>query len=184
MIGNGKVGRRRAARRILLLAACAGVGCGLPQPGASPFAREEETPAWTVARFLQSAGRDDYDAMARLFGTRSGPVGGQGIPTKAARERMRVIAELLRHEGYTVHPPSAPLDADGVSRVGVDFQTSGGRVADVGFSAVRGPGGRWLIREIDLAALARGGVRSPREADAPGRAPPARPTPLRPIPDE
>jgi hypothetical protein len=108
-------------------------------------------PVLSVERFLQAANANDYDAMARLFGTPSGPIQGDRSEIEL---RMDAIARVLRHEDYRVVSESAvPGREVPTTRIGVDLTIAGERIPDVAFHVVQTEGGRWMVQEIDLEAI-------------------------------
>lgn len=58
-------------------------------------------PAMVVERFLRAANSDDLDTMARLFGTRAGPIAGRESQ-KNADDWMFALASVLRHTDYQI----------------------------------------------------------------------------------
>jgi hypothetical protein len=127
----------------------------------------------SLERFLAAANERDLVAMGRLFGTTDGPVSDTGstfgcmfkkmgswfggsscVKRQDVEVRMAAIAEILKHEDYTItREESVAGRMNEASRLWVDFTVSGVRVTDVPFVVVRGPGGQWLVEEIDLQRL-------------------------------
>ena len=112
--------------------------------------------------------------MARLFGTRHGPVedtgssfgcfwkkigsafGGQSCVKWADVElRMDAIAGILRHEDYQIASERSVAGAERETvRISVDMSLANGRtVRDVGFTVVVASGDRWLIEIIELEKI-------------------------------
>lgn len=58
-------------------------------------------PAMVVERFLRAANSNDLDTMARLFGTRAGPIAGRESQ-KNADDWMFALASVLRHTDYQI----------------------------------------------------------------------------------
>ncbi len=124
-----------------------------------------------VERFLQASNEGDVIAMARLFGTRDGPVydtgstfgcafkkigswfGGSSCTRKQDVEiRMDAIASILVHSDYRIVGENrvagrlAPTQ-----RVLVDMTNEQGvRIAGVPFVVVRAGDGQWLVEQVDL----------------------------------
>ena len=87
----------------LAAAALLAVGCGGPaarHPASDP-ALGGLAPALVVERFLQAANRSDLATMARLFGTRDGPVA-ERDPRAEVEQRMYALASILRHDDYAL----------------------------------------------------------------------------------
>lgn len=131
---------------LLLLAACAG--------GMRPPAGGAGAPAPTVAveRFLQLAGEREYLGMGWLFGTATGAVL-ERDPAAEVEQRMFALATLLQNEGYEVGTgTSVPGRVGAAQRFDVRLRR-GGREHSVPIVAVRGPGGRWLVEQVDVEAV-------------------------------
>ena len=161
---------KRSAIALLLLT---GVwGCASRTVTSSPLAAV--APALSGERFLQAANTRDLFAMARLFGTRQGPVedtggsfgcfwkkigsafGGQSCVKWADVElRMDAIAGILRHNDYQIASERLVAGAQSETiRIGVDMSLASGRtVRDVGFTVVVSSGDRWLIEIIELERI-------------------------------
>lgn len=128
-------------------------------------------PMLSVERFLQASNERDLHAMGSLFGTADGPIietGGAfgcafkkigswigiGERCRTLQEvelRMNAIAEILRHEDYSiVSEASVPGRVDPTHRVGVNLLIEGRDIRDVPFLVVKTHEGRWLVQEIDL----------------------------------
>ena len=131
-------------------------------------------PRLSVERFLQASNQRDLHAMAGLFGTADGAVIETGGPLGCAFKkmgswiglgnrcttlqevelRMDLIAEILRHEDYTIVSDSRmPGRKHPTTRIGVDLLINGRNVFDVPFLVVQTGGGRWLVENIDLAKV-------------------------------
>jgi len=115
-------------------------------------------PALTVERFLQAANARDLATMARLFGTRDGPIGDRER-RQEVELRMDVIAEILTHNDYQIVSEGPVPGADYPSRrIGVDLTlTSGVLVRDVGFILVSESATRWLVNVIDVVKITQAG---------------------------
>ena len=130
----------------------------------------------SVERFLQATNERDLHAMASLFGTSDGPVIDTGGSFGCAFKRMGswlglsdrcrtiqevelqmdVIAQILRHEDYTITSDSRVPGRDRpTTRVNVNFLINGRNIPDVPFLVVQTGEGRWLVEEIDLEKVTR-----------------------------
>lgn len=131
---------------MLLIAACAG---GLRPPPAGAGA---PAPAAAVERFLQLAGEREYLEMGWLFGTAEGAVLARD-PASEVEQRMFALATLLQNEGYEVGTgTSVPGRVGAAQRFEVRLRR-GERQHTVPLVAVRGPGGRWLVEQVDVEAI-------------------------------
>jgi hypothetical protein len=134
----------------------------------------------SLERFLQAANERDLEAMGRLFGTTGGPIidtgstfgcmfkkigswfgGSSCVKRRDVEVRLAAISDILRHEDYRVtREESVAGRMEEARRIWVDFTVNGAQVTSVPFVVVRGPGGQWLVEEIDLQRLmARSGRR-------------------------
>lgn len=105
-------------------------------------------PVLSVERFLQAVNAEDYDAMARLFGTVEGPIRGEATEIEL---RMATIAQILQHEDYRIDSERLEPGREEVTRrVGVDLTVAGRVIPDVAFLVVLTENGRWMVQEIDL----------------------------------
>lgn len=120
--------------------------------GASPLAGV--APVLSVERFLQAVNAEDYDAMARLFGTVQGPIRGEATEVEL---RMATIAQILRHQDYQIQSERLQPGRTAVTRrVGVDLTIDGRLIPDVAFLVVQTANGRWMVQEIDLEKVTGG----------------------------
>lgn len=158
-------------RRILLVASALLLG-GCTTTQTLPSGEVASVaPILSVERFLQASNNRDLDAMARLFGTEEGAlietggtlgcafkkmgswIGiGERCPTLQEVElRMDAIAQILRHQDYTVvseQPVAGRVHP--TSRIGVNLRINDDTVEDVPFIVVRTDQGRWLVEQIGL----------------------------------
>ncbi len=152
-----------------LLASCVST----PGPGSGEMAAV--APMLSVERFLQATNSQDFDTMARLFGTRSGTmVDQQGNTLSCAFRkigswfrlnracvqrtdvelRMNAIAMILQHDDYEIRTENrVPGRSHPTVRIGVDLLRGSNRFADVPFVVVQTSEGRWLVEEIGLESV-------------------------------
>jgi len=158
-------------RRQLILAALllSTVACASSTTGDDQMAAV--APMLSVERFLQAANARDLDAMARLFGTSSGPVAdtggtlgcafkkmgswiglGRACSTRQEVElRMDAIARILQHQDYRIVDESRVAGRTAPTRrIGVDLTFPDTTLSDVPFFVVESSEGRWLVEQIDL----------------------------------
>ena len=161
---------KRTAIALILLTAV--WGCAGSTRASGPMAAV--APALSVERFLQASNTRDLRAMARIFGTRDGPVedtgnsfacfwkkigsvfGGEScLKWSDVELRMDAIADILRHEDYAISSERMVAGSDvSMTRIGVDMSFPGQRsVQDVGFTVVLASGDRWLIQIIELEKI-------------------------------
>jgi hypothetical protein len=128
-------------------------------------------PALSVEGFLRAANARDLHGMGRIFGTEKGPIIDTGGPVGCAFKkmgswigigrscttlqevelRMDAIAQILRHEDYTLASESRVAGrVHPTTRIGVDLSVRGRTIRDVPFLVVRTKDGRWFIEQIGL----------------------------------
>ncbi len=161
---------KRTAIILLLLSVV--WGCSSNSVSRTPIAAV--APSLSVERFLQAANTRDLPAMARLFGTRNGPMGDTGssfgcfwkkigaafggqscVKWSEVELRMDAIAGILRHEDYQIAGERTVAGTNVQTIwIGVDMSFAGRReVPNVGFTVVLAGGDRWLIQIIELERI-------------------------------
>ena len=131
-------------------------------------------PSLSVESFLQAANTRDLPAMARLFGTKDGPMADTGssfgcfwkkigaafggdscVKWSDVELRMDAIAGILRHQDYRIASERTVAGMQvATERIGVDMSFGRGRdVSNVGFTVVLASGDRWLIQLIELEKI-------------------------------
>lgn len=128
----------------LLLAACGGTSTARG-PGSGPG--DGPAPQLTVERFLDSVSRNDWSAMAELFGTPEENISQRDGPERAERH-MQVLASLLRHQDFTVEGqrsvPGRPEAVSILVRINRDDEWFA-----VPFTVVPRNAGGWIIELIE-----------------------------------
>mgnify|MGYP003394737456 CR=1 FL=1 len=127
----------------------------------------------SVERFLQAANDRDVQAMGRLFGTSSGPLGdtggtfgcffkkigswfgGSACTRRVDVElRMDAIASVVQHQDYRIErEESVAGRTSPTRRVLVDLEIDGRQVSDAPFVVVQTGEGRWLVEEVPLEII-------------------------------
>jgi hypothetical protein len=115
-------------------------------------------PTMTIERFMRAVNQKDFLTMARLFGTRDGPIS-RTWPEKEVDDRMRLLAEVLRHNDYAIGQEDiVPGRRTEATQFTVNV-TVGQRRVPVPFVLVRSTQApEWLIETIAIDRLTRGGV--------------------------
>ena len=109
-------------------------------------------PALVVERFLQAANRSDLATMARLFGTRDGPVA-ERDPRAEVEQRMYALASILRHDDYALQGERLVPGRTGEAVQIVVRMRIGSRQVPVPFTVVRTERRGWLVEQIDIEAI-------------------------------
>jgi hypothetical protein len=109
-------------------------------------------PSLLVEQFLRASNAKDLDAMARLFGTKDGPVAGRW-PRDEIEKRMFVIATELMHEDFSVvGEQMVPGRGTDATRLMVKL-TKNSNNYNVPFTLVRYKDTNWLIEQIGIEVL-------------------------------
>jgi hypothetical protein len=135
---------------VLLFAGCVSKVESVPAVSPGPQ-RPEPTVAGAlvIEQFLRAVNAYDLDTMARLHGTVNGPIAGL-YPAAEVRDRMRVMAEILKHEDYSIlRTEIVPGRRDEASAVIVKMAV-GGRDIEVPYTLVWTHSRNWLIEKVDL----------------------------------
>jgi len=133
---------------LALLAACGGSRGSVPAGPTGAAA-----PAGAVERFLTLASAKNYREMGLVFGTREGTIY-RLDPSRQVEQRMYAIAEILKHERFTiVNEEQIPGRNGEAVRMTVNITNRGQRKA-VPFTVVRS-GTAWLVEQVDLERITR-----------------------------
>jgi hypothetical protein len=146
---HGSLRRRAlmAAGTALLLGACVSRVEG-PVPAApSPPRQPAVAGGLVIEQFLRAVNGNDLDTMARLFGTRQGPIV-QLYERKRVDEWMFALASVLKHDNYAIQGTQVvPGRRDEATEVIVKMNVRG-REVDVPYTLVWSDGKTWLIEKI------------------------------------
>ena len=127
----------------------------------------------SLERFLEASNARDIPTMGRLFGTTDGPImdtggtfgcmfkkigswfgGSSCVKKREVEVRLAAISDIVRFEDYRVtREESVAGRMDEARRIWVDFTVNQAQVTNVPFVVVKGPGGQWLVEEVDLQRL-------------------------------
>jgi len=109
-------------------------------------------PAMVVERFLRAANSNDLDTMARLFGTRDGPIA-QRESRKNADDWMFALASVLRHTDYQIlNEQIVPGRRQEATQLVVRLSIGELRY-DLPFTLVQSKDDGWLIENIPVDLL-------------------------------
>jgi hypothetical protein len=115
-------------------------------------ANSEVATALVIEQFLRAANSNDLDSMARLFGTRQGPVA-QRMSKEDADRWLFTIANVLHHDSYSIKAREiVPGRREEATLVVVTMKV-GTREVDVPWTLVFAESKTWLIEKIGLEAL-------------------------------
>jgi hypothetical protein len=140
---------------LVLLPACVTKPASSGSAGSA--AQAAVAPTMTIERFLRAVNQNDLDTMARLFGTREGPIT-RTWNQKEVDDRMVLLANVLRHSDYVIGPEElVPGRRDEATQFTVNM-VLGEKTVPVPFLLVRSAREpEWLIENIAIDRLTRGG---------------------------
>lgn len=139
-----------AAGSTLVTAACVNRVEQAPvPPRAAAPAEPAVASALVVEQFLRAVNTNDVDTMARLFGTKQGPIAGL-YDREQVDGRMLALAHLLKHEDYAIKAAAPMQGRQGEARRLIVRMRVRGWEADVPYTLVRSDVGHWLIEQIEL----------------------------------
>ncbi|HEY0929210.1 MAG TPA: hypothetical protein VGE27_04775 [Gemmatimonas sp.] len=151
-----------AATAMLLLSACAkqAVSTTTNLPGAAPVPSVtnddpstfgSSTPKGAIDGFLKAVNAQDLQGMAALWGNTKGLARDQ-FKREELEKRLIVMQCLIQHDKATYPEDRARLVTGGRQEFLVEL-TKRGASARTSFTTVQGPGGRWLVEDVDVAKL-------------------------------
>jgi hypothetical protein len=137
---------------LLLPAACVTRTVPVEPRGAGSL---ELAPLLSVERFLRAANMNDIEQMARLFGTRDGPIQRQQ-PRAEVEQRMFLLASILRHQDFNaVGEEIVPGRIGSAVRIRMELHFTD-RTAIVPFTVVQSRRDGWLVESFDPAPITAG----------------------------
>lgn len=152
---------RRGGRGPTLLAAvlmgvvCAGCVSrtepltGAPAPASGTPTDPSVAGALVIEQFLRAVNAQDLEGMARVFGTKQGPII-RLYDRKQVNDRMFVMARVLRHEDYAIlRQEVVPGRRDEATQVVVRM-TINGRQYELPYTLVWSNDRTWYIEQIPL----------------------------------
>ena len=131
---------------LFLLAACSsatqrGSASGTPTGGASA--------QLAVDQFLGAVKLRDLQAMSTVFGTNNGPAR-ETMDRTELEKREIILACYFNNDSYRILGERS--GQSGHREVSVELK-KGNLIRTSTFYAIRGPGGRWYIDNMDIAAV-------------------------------
>jgi hypothetical protein len=131
---------------LLLLAACA---TGPQTIGNTGQLTGAATPQLAVDMFLKSANAKDIQAMGTVFGTKDGPA-------RETLDRTELEKRLIILSCYFAHDTNRVIGEDqgagGHRELRVELR-KGNLTRQTTFYTIPGPGRRWYVDNIDIAAV-------------------------------
>jgi hypothetical protein len=115
----------------------------------SPTSAGAATPTGAIQLYLDAVRSGDLQAMALVWGTKQGPAR-NSIPAKELEEREVVMQGCFNHDSYSIVGPAH--DPTGGRAFKVQL-TRGDRSRTMTVSTIQGPGERWYVQNLDIAAV-------------------------------
>ncbi len=113
-------------------------------------------PTLVVERFLKAINANDIQTMARLFGTRDGPIV-EHEKADEVQKRMFILASLLHHDDYRIEGNQiVPGQLSDAIQLNVRMWF-GERQVVLPFTLVRTKKEAWLVEKIGVDRLTEGG---------------------------
>ena len=136
-------------KRIAVLALAA-VACASPagNPSAGGQLTGAAAPRLAVEQFLNAVKAQDLQAMGVLFGTSNGPAR-DNIERTELEKRAIIMQCYFNHDKFRILGESAA----GNGRTFRIELSRTGRVRQTSATSVRGPGDRWYVESLDIAAV-------------------------------
>src|SRR5688500_10199026 len=135
---------------LLGLAACA--PARVPSPGPAPSTNDglgAAAPRLAVDAFLDAVRTEDLQAMGATWGTSQGPAR-QTIERTELEKRVIILQCYLQHDSYRV---LNEFPGEGGRRVVRVELTRGTDKRQPSLHTIQGPGGRWYVENVELAAV-------------------------------
>jgi len=151
-----------AAMAVVVLSACAKqvVSSGTTLPGASPVPSVttddpstfgSATGKGAIEGFLKAVNAQDLQGMSALWGNAKGLARDQ-FKREELEKRLIVMQCLIQHD-KAVFPEDRPRLVTGGRQEFLIELTKQGASARTSITTVQGPGGRWLVEDVDVAKL-------------------------------
>jgi hypothetical protein len=135
----------RTIAALLLLAACA-TGTQTASNGTPTGAA---TPQLAVQEFLKAVNAKDIQAMSSVFGTDKGPAR-ETMNRTELEKRLVILACYFNHDTNRILGESGGTGGHREVRVELN---KGNMTRQTTFYAIQGPGRRWYVDNMDIAAV-------------------------------
>jgi hypothetical protein len=136
----------RTVAGLLLLAACA---TGTQTVANTGQLTGGATPQLAVDMFLKAVNAKDIQAMGAVFGTKSGPAR-ETVDRTELEKRLIILACYFNHD--TARTIGEDRGSDGHRELRVELK-KGNMTRQTTFYTIAGPGRRWYVDNIDIAAV-------------------------------
>jgi len=135
-------------RRIAVLTALAGIGCGSQTTTAPPA---PQSMIETISQFMTAVRVNDQTRMGALWGTERGPAV-EWMKSEELKKRVAVIQKYLAHEGYRVVEGPLPVAGhDNQREFRIELQRTGCSLVQP-LDLIRTHTGTWIVYDVHLEA--------------------------------
>lgn len=118
-------------------------------PAANPNVTGSGSARLAVESFLRAVKAQDIQAMSVIFGTSRGPAR-DNMNREELERRLIILQCYFNHDKFRV---LRETPGDGGHRVVIAELTRGTVVRNPAFYAIAGPGGRWYVDNMEIAAV-------------------------------
>jgi hypothetical protein len=136
----------RKVAGLFLLAACSSATQKMGSNGQVTGAPSAQL---AVDEFLKAVNAKDLQAMSTVFGTKDGPAR-ETMDRTELEKREVILACYFAHDSARVLGESAGLG--GHREVRIELK-KGNLTRETTFYAIKGPGGRWYVDNMDIASV-------------------------------
>ncbi len=126
-------------------------GAAMPSAGSAPGALGAASGRGAVETFLAAVRNQDLQAMSGLWGNSKGLARDQ-LKRDELEKRLVIMQCLMQHDKFVFAEERPRLQAGGRQEHVVTL-TKGQQSATTTIATVTGPGGRWLVEDVDVTKL-------------------------------
>lgn len=126
-------------------------GAAAPSVGSVPADAGGASSRAVIEAFLKAVNAQDLQAMSAYWGNTKGLARDQ-FKRDELEKRLIVMQCLMQHDKFAFAEERPRLVAGGVQEYLVEL-TKGNVSARTTFSTVVGPGGKWLVQDVDVTPL-------------------------------
>ena len=126
-------------------------GAAIPSVGAAPTTAGAASGRGAVETFLAAVRLQDLQGMSALWGNSKGLARDQ-LKRDELEKRLVIMQCLMQHDTFVFAEERPRLQAGGTQEHVVTL-TKGKQSATTTIATVAGPGGRWLVEDVDVTRL-------------------------------
>lgn len=126
-------------------------GAAMPSAGGAPGTVGSGTGRAAVETFLAAVHNQDLQGMSALWGNSKGLARDQ-LKRDELEKRLVIMQCLMQHDKFAFAEERPRLQAGGKQEHLVTL-TKGKQTATTTIATVSGPGGRWLVEDVDVTKL-------------------------------